>query len=105
MIYGDYESQLMCLFISYSGSFFAFVIRASSKCVVIIPGASAGYIWRGLVLWLQPSGVCIWWQNPEDLGRQLGEGAHRIEQWLVLVAAHPNSVFTLLHYLSDFIGL
>lgn len=32
-----------------------------------------GHIWCGLVVWLQPPGVCVRWQNPEDLGRQLGE--------------------------------
>lgn len=39
----------------------------------------AGDIWCGLVLWLQPAGFCLWWQNPEDLGPELGKRSDGVE--------------------------
>lgn len=66
---------------------------------------SAGYIWRGLVLRLQPAGVCVWRQNPEDLGRQLGKRADELTAvWAVRVDVTLKG-FTLIIALTDLTSL
>lgn len=58
---------------------FPFFPASISSISLMICDMCAGYIWRGLVLGLQPSGFCLWWQNPEDLGPELGKRSDGVE--------------------------
>lgn len=76
----------------YCAVFFHCLYLHLYTCIsLMICDVHAGYIWCGLVLWLQPSGFCVWWQNPKDLGPQLGKRADGVkpQQHLIRLTVFP----------------
>lgn len=65
--------------VSVTDDYCSFLLPASISSTSLTCDMCAGHLWCGLVLWLQPPGFCLWWQNPEDLGPELGKRSEGVE--------------------------